>query len=182
MNCSSTNITHFYHFGTHGSSKIGNYGEVQEVRHRLLNKSFAVKILEKTPQNMASFEAELLIMRLLDHHNIVKFVESFISDANYFIVMDYYSGDTLEEHVKKHSAFSEYDLKKYFFQVCQAINYLHTLGVVHRDIKLDNIIFEDGNNQQVKLIDFGMAALSNGDKFQDFIGTPYYVCPEITMQ
>lgn len=97
----------------------------------MLNKSFAVKISRKTPKNKEYFEKEVLILRFLDHYNVAKFVETFVSDTHYFIVMDYYSGETLKEHVGQLSAFNEYDLKKYFYQVCQAINYLHTVGVVH---------------------------------------------------
>lgn len=56
---------------------------------------------------------------------------------------------------------------------------MHTIGVCHRDIKLDNMIFEDENHNHIRLIDFGLATYFGWEKMKEFIGTPYYVCPEI---
>lgn len=97
------------------ASKVGNYGEVMEVRHKLLNKSYAVKILEKNHQNLLYFENELKILRELDHPNVVKFIEIFVSKEKMFLIMDYYSGNTLKEYIKNIKNIDEYQMKKYLY-------------------------------------------------------------------
>ena len=92
---------------------------------------------------MKYFENELSIMRELDHPNVVKFVEIFVSSEKFYIVMEYLRGKNLREYVKEKGALSENEAKVIFFQICKAINYLHTIGIAHRDIKLENCLFKD---------------------------------------
>ena len=73
------NIKKFYIFDEKIDAKIGNYGQVVEVKHNLLQKSFAAKVLKKNDQNLKYFDNELMILRELDHPNVVWFIEIFVS-------------------------------------------------------------------------------------------------------
>ena len=73
----------------------------------------------------------------------------------------------------------ENQCRRLFKQIAEAIDYIHSVGVCHRDLKLDNILVEEKNNM-VKIIDFGFAAFcSNSQKLKIFCGTPSYMAPEI---
>lgn len=73
----------------------------------------------------------------------------------------------------------EVTARRMFKQIVEAVTYLHSINVVHRDIKLDNILIEEGS-RQVKLIDFGFSVIvSPLQKLKVFCGTPSYMCPEI---
>jgi serine/threonine protein kinase len=65
-----------------------------------------------------------------------------------------------------------------FTQLADAMNYIHNQNIAHRDIKLDNILYDDHTNT-LKLIDFGFAAICSGQKLKIFCGTPSYMAPEI---
>ena len=63
--------------------------------------------------------------------------------------------------------------------MCTGLNYLHTIGIVHRDLKLENFMFADDKKQKVKIIDFGLSKYWDSKPFKAFKGTPYYVSPEV---
>ena len=88
----------------------------------------------------------------------------------------------MREHLKKVPCMSETSARGYFFQICKAINYLHQIGIAHRDIKLENFLFTSTKKDIVKLIDFGLAENFQGRHMNHYIGTPYYVSPEILMK
>lgn len=72
-------INEFYFFDEKVDKKSGNYGEVLRVKHKILNKDFAVKMLKKSPENLKYFDNELKIMWDLDHPNVSKFIEIFVA-------------------------------------------------------------------------------------------------------
>lgn len=82
---------------------------------------------------------------------------------------------------KQNKCISEQTAKPIFKQIVSAVSYFHDLGLVHRDLKLENILIDDLN--QIKLIDFGFAtACKSGDKLQLFCGTPCYMDPDLAKQ
>lgn len=92
--------------------------------------------------------------------------------------MEYISCGDLLSFVKKRSKLTESMAKFIFKQIIEALNYVHAKGIVHRDIKLDNILIDLQNN--IKICDFGVSRqIKKGDEMHDQCGTPAYIAPEI---
>lgn len=104
------------------------------------------------------------------------------------IVMEYAKNGELFEHVKKNIRIPEQEAKKFMFQIFLAVDNMHANGVVHRDLKLENILLDEGN--QIKIADFGFATYWN-DKcnidgmmeslLKTSCGSPCYAAPEIVL-
>ena len=119
-----------------------------------------------------------LLKKLRNHRNIVKYFEHFENEKHFCIVMENISGGNLLGAINKMSKFSEQMAKNIFKQLIETIKYLHSIGIVHRDIKPDNILIELDNT--IKLCDFGVSKeIKEGQLLTDSCGTPAFVAPEI---
>ena len=116
-------------------------------------------------------------MMQLDHPNIAKVYEYFISPKGLFIIMEYLEGGELFSKIKEQTFFSEKSAKAYLKMILQGVNYLHSKNIVHRDIKPENILFN--NKGDLKLVDFGTSKFAGQRKMKNTYGTPYYVAPEV---
>ena len=117
-------------------------------------------------------------MRGLYHPSVTKILETFETDKYMLIIMEYISGGNLQNFVKKRRKLCEKTAKILYRQLIQGIKYIHSKGVVHRDIKLENILLD--LNNIVKICDFGVGKLTQkGQKLNDQCGTPVYMAPEI---
>lgn len=106
----------------------------------------------------------------------------FTDKDTHIFIYEYMSGGTLYEFMQqKHLKLEESEIKAIFKQLLQALKYLHSHNIIHRDLKLDNIMFKTkGNIKSLKLIDFGYATFLSDTKNMKFrCGTPGYVAPEI---
>lgn len=121
---------------------------------------------------------ETTILKHLNHKNIVKFYETFESNHHILIIMEYVSCGDLLSFVRKRSKLSESVARYIFRQIIDALNYMHSKGVIHRDIKLDNILIDLNNT--IKICDFGVSKqIKKGEVIYDQCGTPAYIAPEI---
>eukprot|EP00347_Sterkiella_histriomuscorum_P013145 403365841 len=128
-----------------------------------------------------SVKREIKIMERLDHKGIAKLYEAFDTHKQVFLIMEYVNGGSLHGYLKSkpNRQMHEIEAKYLFKQVVSALYYCHQRNVTHRDIKLENILLNDGQNQ-VKLIDFGFSTcIPNDKKIKLFCGTPSYMAPEI---
>ena len=131
---------------------------------------------------------EASIMKKLFHPNVILFKEVIIDKKldYFYIIMEYADDGDLNKKIKQQKNkkisekyFPEETIVKYFYQICQGINYIHSKNVIHRDIKSQNIFLT--KNGSIKIGDFGIAkALSKtNSNAMTVIGTPYYFSPEI---
>ena len=159
----------------------GAFGKVNIALHILSGRIVAIKSFNKIkksfPNYKISYEIKLL-KKLRNHKNIIKYFEHFENDKHFCIVMENISGGNLLSAINKMSKFSEPMAKNIFKQLMETIKFLHSIGIVHRDIKPDNILIELDNT--IKLCDFGVSKeVKEGQLLMDSCGTPAFVAPEI---
>lgn len=133
----------------------GRYGKVFRVlqKNEPSAEPFACKI------QASRFGKESSIHRRLSHKHIVKFVNSFYSNLYCFIFMEYCKNGTLRSLVRARESLTVFESRYFFHQIMLGIKYLHKMELIHRDLKLDNILL--AKNMQIKIGDFGLAKSVN---------------------
>ena len=127
----------------------GNYGEVYLSQIKGKQGYFATKKMDKnffkTPENFKRLAGEIEILQMVNHPNILKFIQLKHTHNHYYLVTEYCNGGTLSSNLRKYIAtyrkpFSE-DIVQYLMkQIVGALYYLHFNKIIHRDLKLDNIL------------------------------------------
>ncbi|XP_049432113.1 serine/threonine-protein kinase Nek3 [Epinephelus fuscoguttatus] len=161
----------------------GSFGRALLVQCKSSQEEYVVKEIQ-LPKNQSKLEScrrEAILLSRMKHPNIVAFREAFEADDLLCIVMEYCSGGDLLQKIRlqKTTLFSVDDILRWCAQMCAATHHIHDKRVLHRDLKSKNIFLTD--NGTIKLGDFGSACILNSPKAyaQTYVGTPYYVAPEI---
>ena len=164
---------------------VGAYGTVKYGVHKVTGEKVAIKVYDRAKicnrSQEKCIEAEIKILTKLDHPNIVKLIQRIDTPKFLYIVLEYVSGYSLSASLKRkpNSRLEEFEANKFFQEILMALDYCHSKGITHRDIKLENILL-DTTQKRIKLIDFGFATcFSNLKKVKLFCGTPSYMAPEI---
>ena len=162
----------------------GAFGKVNLCLHILTGRLVAIKSINKTKiiseRQKKKIQIETSIMKTLSSSNyIVKMFETYETEKHICIVMEYISAGDLLSYIKKRSKLNENIAKYIFKQIILAIQYIHNNNIVHRDIKLDNILIDLDN--KIKICDFGVSKkiINNNDLMFEQCGTPTYIAPEI---
>ena len=161
----------------------GAYGKVNLCLHTLTGRLVAIKSINKSKitheRQREKIKIETSIMKTLSFsNNIVKILENYETKKHICIVMEYICAGDLLSYIKKRSKLTEAVSKFIFRQIILALKYIHNHNIVHRDIKLDNILIDLDNN--IKICDFGVSKIiKKGDIMVDQCGTPAYIAPEI---
>ena len=164
----------------------GAFGKVNLGLNILTGRIVAVKSFNKnntelTGENMKKIKYETDLMKKLNHPNITKILEMFEDEKYFLIIMEYINGGNLFSFVKKRRKLSEKTSKFLFRQIILGIKYIHEQNIVHRDIKLENLLIDLNNN--VKICDFGIGRKLENKKqlLHDQCGTLMYMAPEILL-
>ena len=169
----------------------GSYGSVYEAQNIIFQNTVAMKIINKTDSKMDDKEIlnEINILKKLSHPNIVKIFEFYITKAHYYIVTEFCKDGELFSYIK--NKYSERQLAVLFYQIFSGLWYLHDNKMLHRDIKLENIMISGKEKDQstgeelfwIKIIDFGTAKIfEKNKKEKDVVGSSYYIAPEVLKQ
>jgi len=158
----------------------GSLGIVAKVNRLSSNETYAMKSIMFS-RVKGWMETELLneisILRSLDHPNIVRPQEVFRAKRQICLVMELCKGGDLYEH----ALWEERQSKRIIRQIVSALSFCHAKNVIHRDIKFENIMFEEDNpHSNVKLLDFGLSKqFSGGERMKKVVGTIYSMAPEV---
>ncbi|KAI0737333.1 kinase-like domain-containing protein, partial [Daedaleopsis nitida] len=177
----------------------GSFGTVMKALHRQEGKWYAVKQIptsklrktmtvasmrEISPENTpTALKREIEIMQRLEHPNICQFKEVLYDAKNISIVLEWVKGGDFLEYLQsgEHgTGLSEPTARYFTYQICDALAYLHSLGIAHRDLKPENILLTDDVPPVVKIADFGLAKVVDSDTaLKTVCGTPAYLAPEV---
>lgn len=162
---------------------IGGMAMVFEAEDSLRGTSVAVKILKEEFANdhvsVQRFINESKAVSMLSHTNIVKIYDISVKGDHKYIVMEYIDGITLKNYIERKGALSNKETISYSIQILRALEHAHLNGIIHRDIKPQNIMLL--KNGQIKVTDFGIAKLPDAKTLtatDKAIGTVYYISPE----
>ncbi|MFO0822414.1 MAG: serine/threonine-protein kinase [Gemmataceae bacterium] len=167
-------------------SKIaeGGMGTVYKGRNRSTGEIVAIKVIAastaKNPVLLQRFEREFLAARVLDHPNIVRALDYCGTGPHPFLVMEYVDGESIGQRIERKGAIAEAESIRLMAQVCEGLQRAHKQGLVHRDVKPDNILIT--REGTAKLTDMGLVKDVEGDmnltKTGRGLGTPHYMAPE----
>lgn len=165
--------------GTGGMATV--YGAYDQVSGRSVAIKMMKKKLENNARQIKLFVNESTALSLLSHPNIVQVYNTAITNSTKYIIMEYVEGITLKKHIDHRGALPEREVIYYASQILSALDYIHSKGIVHCDIKPQNIILLQ--NGSIKVADFGIARLDamldhSKEKSDVALGTVYYVSPE----
>jgi calcium-dependent protein kinase len=164
----------------------GSYGSVYKCTHRRTGVSYACKVIPMNRINshyLRKLHYEIAIMKETDHPNIVKLREVFFGSRTVYLVMDLYTGGELfAELIQKHKrGFEEAKVARMMEDMISSVLYLHRHTIMHRDLKLENFLFETkSENSPLRLIDFGLSKhFAAHEKLHQVVGSAYYTAPEV---
>ena len=189
-------ITQFYEV----QKKIGEgaYGKIYKVKNKQSGDIRAMKQITKTKiTDMGKFQTEIKILSMLDHPNIVRLFEVIEDDKYYNLLEELCTGGELLTRAQNNEL-KEKDIARIFNQIMSGVAYIHGMGIAHRDLKLENILFSSEKpSSPIKIIDFGFSVFlgKNNENSKDKetenekktvykrlkskVGTLYYISPEI---
>ena len=161
---------------------VGGMAVVYRARETILGRDVALKVLKKEfaedPDIRKRFSIESRAVAKLSHHNIVSVFDVGSEDGTDYIVMELIEGITLKQYLQRKGHLSWEETIFFAEQVARALMHAHSRGIIHQDVKPQNvIILRDGT---AKLTDFGIAQIAGGNTVIDdkAIGTVYYISPE----
>ncbi|VVT45282.1 uncharacterized protein SAPINGB_P000698 [Magnusiomyces paraingens] len=177
----------------------GSSGRVRLAKHNITGQLAAVKIVPKSlvstnnndsnKENQADsqrdangfsygIEREVIIMKLIEHPNVMALYDVWENKGELYLVLEYIEGGELFDYLIKKGRLEEREALHYFRQIINGVDYCHHFNICHRDLKPENLLLD--KNRNIKIADFGMAALETSDKMlETSCGSPHYASPEI---
>ncbi|XP_056240209.1 caM kinase-like vesicle-associated, like isoform X1 [Seriola aureovittata] len=122
---------------------------------------------------------EIMILKLVNHPNILQLIDTFETRKEYFIIQELATGGDVFDWILDQGNYTERDASNVIRQVLEAVAYLHSLNIVHRNLKLENLMYyTENNHNKVVLRDFYLSRFENGP-ITEPCGTPEYLAPEV---
>jgi serine/threonine protein kinase len=167
----------------------GVFGKVYQAMDQDTGELFAVKIVKLSNNSkiaklqFQSLSEEIGLLRSLRHKNVVKYyqTDTSLDSKNICILLEYVTGGSIKDLLKKYGNFSESVIKNYTIQILKGLFYLHSQKVMHRDLKSANILITD--DALVKLSDFGSSKkIESCEISMSVKGSPYWMAPEVVLK
>lgn len=169
----------------------GSFARVKQGFHVLTGEKVAVKIIDKKRAHQDKYVArnmrrEAKIMQMIRHPHIVQLLEVVETEHRYYLITELAAGGDLMDYICYRKKLGEVEVRKFIRQTVSAVHYLHQGGILHRDLKVENLLLDDDYN--IKIIDFGLSNTvltpsSENQATREFLktqcGSPAYAAPEI---
>lgn len=159
----------------------GRFSRVLRVENRLSKQPYAIKVIEA--KDDSHFETELSVLRRVRHPNVVRLDEVFRVGCRVYMVMELATGGNLMERLEMHAPFAEADAARVIGMVTSGLAHLHSLGIAHRNLEPENLLYaHPGADAKVLIADFGEASAplpSLEACMHTACGTLYYTAPEL---
>ncbi|CAN0254397.1 unnamed protein product, partial [Ectocarpus sp. 12 AP-2014] len=159
----------------------GSVGMILKVKHRQTGVEYALKTiqLDKISRSMLTeMRNEIEILKRLDHPNIIRAIETFESDKEVYLVMRLCTGGDLH----RRAPYTEAAVVDIITKLLSATWYMHQQGIVHRDLKLENVVYESTlPDSDIFIIDYGLSKIIDRDeaRMNEVVGTLYTMAPEV---
>jgi calcium/calmodulin-dependent protein kinase I len=164
----------------------GNSSSVVMATHNDTKQQYAIKIIDKSKivdeVQRERIDREVAILKMCSHPHIIKLKETFESDMEISLVMEYMRGGDLFDRITSKGFFTEEEARVSMFSIMSAVDYLHERSLVHRDLKPENLLYSSQDEDAIlKIADFGLSKYSNeADGLVTPCGTLAYTAPEVT--
>ncbi|CAI5456004.1 unnamed protein product [Caenorhabditis angaria] len=159
----------------------GNYGLVRKAKHRYIKNEVAVKIIDTKRldhSSRARLRKEIEVLKTVDHPYIIKLHQVIEENEKIYIFTELAENGEVYDDVANRVRYTERESRYKFWQIISAVEYLHNRGIVHRDLKAENVLLD--KDDRIKIADFGFSGFYEYDKPQtSFCGSPPYAAPEI---
>ncbi|XP_058838546.1 uncharacterized protein LOC131694126 isoform X2 [Topomyia yanbarensis] len=159
----------------------GNFAVVKLASNVITNSKVAIKIIDKTcldEENLAKTFREISILKVLHHPHITRLYEVMESRNKIYLVTEHAARGEIFDHLVANGRMKEEEAARIFSQIISAVDYCHCKGIVHRDLKAENVLLD--NEMNVKLADFGFSnTFSEGTPLRTWCGSPPYAAPEV---
>jgi serine/threonine protein kinase len=179
----------------------GRQGQVRECIHKGTGHRYAVKSILKRTVDPRAISLEVSLLRQIQHPSIIQLVDVQEDEEHVHLITELCTGGELYDRIidkllldsnhRRHSGrprcFTEDATTRIIYEVLSAVTCMHDNGIVHRDIKTENILFQtldDDDNAPIKIIDFGLSRVhyDNDEPMSIFVGSAYYVAPEVLLK
>ncbi|KAG6336391.1 hypothetical protein ID866_2711 [Astraeus odoratus] len=174
----------------------GSSGRVRIAKHRCTGQLAAVKILPVYPpvasnvpsaaqlarsdKQRRAIDKEVILMKLMDHPNILRLYDVFQGDRELYLVLEYVEGGELFDFIVNRGRLHPLDTLAFFQQIIHGLNYAHTFSIFHRDLKPENILIHSLSPLLIKIADWGMATFAPPASYLNTsCGSPHYASPEV---
>ena len=172
-------------FDVKGTLGKGKFGLVKLGIHKLTGRKVAIKIINKqglTEQEMQLTKTEIEILKIGQHPNIITLYDIIENEEKIYIIMEYCAGSDLFAYIEERNfKLPEKHAAQIIRKLSSAVYYLHSFGIIHRDVKPENILMTDKTEYaDIRLLDFGLSKIvRQGEKCTEPYGTLSYVSPEV---
>ncbi|XP_061305294.1 myosin light chain kinase family member 4 isoform X2 [Pezoporus flaviventris] len=175
-------ISSYYNVSENEILGGGRFGQVHKCEEKATGLKLAAKIIKaKGPKQKDEVKNEISVMNQLNHVNLIQLYDAFESKNDIVLVMEYVEGGELFDRIiDENCNLTEMDTILFIKHICEGIQYMHQMYILHLDLKPENILCVNREANQIKIIDFGLARrYQPREKLRVNFGTPEFLAPEV---
>ncbi|XP_052553571.1 myosin light chain kinase family member 4 isoform X3 [Tympanuchus pallidicinctus] len=182
VSAKTVGISSYYNVNRNEILGGGRFGMVHKCEEKATGLKLAAKIIKaRGDKEKNEVKNEISVMNQLNHVNLIQLYDAFESKNDIVLVMEYVEGGELFDRIiDENSNLTEMDTISFIKQICEGIQYMHQMYILHLDLKPENILCVNRSANQIKIIDFGLARrYKPREKLRVNFGTPEFLAPEV---